>query len=103
MSSKPFVALSAALVGASDVAHAGPNRLDKAEYDALLEGLRLIGPEQCRSILTSQSQAHLLEAALEKLRHVLASPDAGQDEGASGGNAALTRASMIEVESVKHS
>lgn len=76
MSSHPFVKVTAALVGETDIPHAGASRFDKAEYQALVEALRLIGPDQCRAILDNPSQAHLLEAAFGKLLHVLASPAA---------------------------
>ena len=76
MSSHPFVTLTATLVGETEIPHAGASRFDKAEYQALIEALRLIGPVQCRAILDNPSQAHLLEAAFGKLLHVLASPAA---------------------------
>lgn len=76
VSSYPYVTITAALVGDTEIPHAGASRFDKPEYQALVEALRLIGPDQCRAILDNPSQAHLLEAAFGKLLHVLESPAA---------------------------
>lgn len=74
MSSKPHVALTATYVVDDSVLHAGANRLDKAEYDALIEWMRLVSPDYFRSVLADQMQAHLAEAAVDKLRAILATP-----------------------------
>lgn len=79
MSSKPHVALSAAHVADDGVLHAGAKRFDKAEYDALIEWMRLVSPEHFRSVMADQMQAHLAEAAVVKLRAILATPKAAGD------------------------
>lgn len=76
MSSKPYVALAASLVSEVDIPHAGAKQLDQFEYEALITGLQLMGPTQCRSIINDPKQAHLFEAALEKVRNALATPAA---------------------------
>lgn len=82
MSSRPYVAVAASLVGESDILHAGARRLDAAEYEALIQGLPLLGPEQCRALFDDPLQAHLFEAAVDKLRHVLGSPSPAPDGAA---------------------
>lgn len=76
MSSRPYVALNAALVADSDVPHAGANRLDRAEYEALIEWLGLIKPEHYRTVMSNPLRAHLAEAAVSKLQGVLTAPKA---------------------------
>lgn len=70
MSSKPYIALSASLVPATDIAHAGTSHLDRDEYNALVRGLGRLGPEQCKKLFSDVDHpkaAHLFEAAVVKV------------------------------------
>lgn len=74
MSSKPYLAISVSMVGVTDVAHAGAGRLDEAEAEALIALLGSLGYEQCQAFADDHGQAHLMVAALDKLRGLLSSP-----------------------------
>lgn len=74
MSSKPYLAFAATLVADENIPHAGASRLDREEYDALIEGLRTLDATQCRAIMDSPQRAHMLGAALDKIRPILAAP-----------------------------
>ncbi|KPC31052.1 Single-stranded DNA-binding protein [Pseudomonas syringae pv. cilantro] len=65
-----YLALSATLVPATDIAHAGASHLDRDEYNALVRGLGRLGPEQCKQLfsdLDPPEAAHLFEAAVVKV------------------------------------
>jgi hypothetical protein len=78
MSGKPHVSFAVRLAGASDIAHAGMTHLDRAEHEALIEGLRRLGPTECRALVPDPNVAHLLESAAGKLLMHLETPRAAE-------------------------
>ncbi|HFK2002918.1 TPA: hypothetical protein ACGW3W_002213 [Pseudomonas aeruginosa] len=82
MSSKPYMAISVSLVGECNVPHAGGGRLDVGEAEALIALLGSLGYEQCQAFAENQGQAHLMVAALDKLRGLLATPAPAMDGAA---------------------
>ncbi|MCG8910937.1 hypothetical protein [Pseudomonas sp. DP-17] len=72
MSGKPYISISVALVGETSVAHAGAGSWDADEAKALGALLFQLGCEECGRFAGSPGEAHLMVAALDKLRAKLA-------------------------------